>query len=115
MNPRLSLQLPVKYAVTRLGPQLFGGMTLNISRSGILVECLENAPHLQVGDEIQVQIELPVVQQLPARCIACDGRVVRLDNVNTRPRIALIIRTMQFQDAVLAEMLIGRRASAFYM
>jgi hypothetical protein len=115
MSPRLNLQLPVRFSVTRLGQDLFTALTVNISRSGVLVESAGVCPGLELGDVIQLQIDLPVVQLLPARCIACDGRVVRLEVADTRIRVALSITTMQFQDARLADLFAGRQMSAFCM
>jgi hypothetical protein len=90
-------------------------MTVNSSRSGVLIESSANCPHVEIGDTIQVHIELPVIEFLPPRCIACGGQVVRLELIDTRTRIAVRFEKMQFQDASVSNMVVGRQMPTFCM
>ena len=98
-NPRLELHLLAHFYVQSAGDRLFGGMTVNISRSGVLIESFEQDCPVKSGDLAYVEIPLPAVQTLQQRCMVCSGTVVRVECNQTRRRIAVSIDTMQFQDA----------------
>ena len=100
MTQRLNLHLPAKYTLRRLGAGSFSGSIVNISRSGLLVEQTEDTQPVALNDEIHVEIDLPVMHRSPQRCLACAGRVIRLELSDSKPRIAIAIETMQFRDVI---------------
>jgi hypothetical protein len=115
MNPRLSVQLPAKYLIPRLGADLRRARTLNMSRSGLLIECIDETAGLVFGDSIHVEIELPAVQTLQSRCIFSTGTIVRIEREGSRERIALSVGFMEFRNAAVAEAVILQQASSFLM
>jgi len=78
------------------------GVTLNMSRVGLLF-CPEVAAESrllpQVGHAARVVVELPGAGGEPGRCVECLGRVVRLEEQEDSPRIAIEFRRHQFTDS----------------
>ena len=110
MNPRLQVQLAATVRVSRRGSHAFHAVTVNMSRSGALMESLDLTNALEAADEVYVEIELPCVHTMQQRCIACIGQVVRVEDTAGRARFALTFQTMQFRDAVSAQARYGTAA-----
>lgn len=115
-SPRQQIRLAAKYSVPRLGIKLFPAKTIDMSRSGVLIEYSEETGAVNgsgylsgctvvIGDFIQVQIDLPKLQNFTPRCISCTGEVIRVDKASGQLLIAVGIRTMQFRDAEIDDFL----------
>ena len=64
------------------------------------VQCSElSSQWIRVGLPATVEVELPVEHTLGARCIHCEGRVVRVDSDKEEVQIALRFNNMSFRDA----------------
>jgi hypothetical protein len=127
MRARIQLQLAAKYLVPRLGGKYFYALTVNMSRSGILLQRHEaaasadrseqsNGPAIEIGDLIQVEVNLPAIESMQPRCLCIIGQVTRADNgLDGQHYIAVRVRTMQFRDAQVTDVRHMAQSSAFVM
>ncbi len=80
---------------------LLVGLTVNISRTGLLVRWQVGKGHSQppqVGDSLKLDLELPA-SSVGRKCIRCRGRVVRVSVADRRlPLIAVAVAQMEFRD-----------------
>jgi hypothetical protein len=95
-------------------------MTVNMSRSGLLIERSESsvtadALALEPGDFMRVDIGLPAIEKVRPRCLSCIGNVIRVDEANGREYIAVSIQGMQFRDAELSDVLPEQQSTTLVM
>lgn len=103
---RIKLHLAAKCSVHKAGSQSFSALTVNISRSGILLQrrrtvngLYRSGPAVEIGDIMQVEINLPAIDSLQPRCLCITGHVTRADNeFSGENYIAVTVQTMQFLD-----------------
>ena len=98
-NQRLNVQLPARYSIPRLRVKGLMARTVNMSRSGLLIECLDYVDGIAYGDAVEIEIDLPAVHTLNARYIHSVGHMVRIDRDGAMKRIALALAAMEFRDA----------------
>jgi hypothetical protein len=115
MSPRVSVQLPARYSIPRLGLTRLRARTLNMSRSGALIECLDEPAGMNFGDTVEIEIDLPVINTVQARCIYSTGHIVRMERAGSVQRIALALEAMEFRDAAITAVAICGHDSSFVM
>lgn len=81
-----------------LGFASFPGKTVNMSRSGVLLEFEGVIPGLRTGTFVCAEIELRTGEGEPDRCIECSGEVVRIEAAGSLQRIALSLTRIRFRD-----------------
>jgi hypothetical protein len=89
--------------------QAFGdlsGMTLNMSRSGVLISFPEAGPRQvipNIGAPARILVELPHPPQSSPRCLDCLGRVVRVDQRDAACHVAFVVRRFEFREPPAGE------------
>ncbi len=79
------------------------GVTLNMSRSGVLISLDETGPSQPmpvVGQPARITLELPLPPGPQRRCIECVGRVVRLGDGAGSRSVAFELRRYEFRDRI---------------
>ena len=108
---QLDLRRDTRYDV-QLGCRVFSplpsfseliGVTLNMSRSGLLAvfgeaESSDAVP--SVGTPVRIAVELPGSSGKSARCIECLGRVARVSDQAAPRQVAFVLQRYQFQPGV---------------
>ena len=100
-SDRRDVKLACRVASPALGGYRWHGTSENISRSGMLLSLEQNqlpVQWIEVGLPATVEVELPVEHTLGARCIHCEGRVVRVANEDEELQIAVRFSNMSFRD-----------------
>jgi hypothetical protein len=99
---RHRVERPCRVTVGPLAPEGLDGVTLDISRAGVLVRFPGVAISSllpKVGADARVVIDLPPSANFPPRVLECDGRVVRdLTAQDSSAALAFEIRTMQIAE-----------------
>jgi hypothetical protein len=101
VDQRVEVRLPCRVEFSGGQSRLFVGVTVNMSRSGILVVwgaggLNERAP--RPGDLLNVDVELPANQVFGQRCIHCQTAVARVyASERGEPMLALQVNQMQFR------------------
>ena len=100
---RYDVRLPLQYR--RAGDlDWLGGMTQNMSRSGVLFRLEEGLaepaepPSLNHPTQLQLRLEMPAVGSMSARQVFCDGGVARVippDALWPQPDVALSVHRYQ--------------------
>lgn len=105
MDSRRSNRFEVKLACKVYSPSRTSaniqGVTLNISRSGVLVafgELEPVHPVLAVGQPARILLELPNTLGYQRRYVDCLGRVVRVCQGADSHRVAFELRRYQIRD-----------------
>ena len=76
------------------------GVTLNMSRSGLLAVFGEaESPEVSplVGTPVRIRVELPGPSGKPTRCVECLGRVARVSEQSAPRQVAFALQRYQFQ------------------
>ena len=76
------------------------GVTLNISRSGLLISLDEAGspqPMPVVGQAARITLELPQLPSSQRRCIECLGHVVRLGQGTEAHSVAFDLKSYEFR------------------
>jgi c-di-GMP-binding flagellar brake protein YcgR len=100
-NARYEVQLPCEVMSPFRAFDKLAGVTLNMSRVGLLFyleEAAEGRLLPQIGHAARIVVQLPDSGREPGRCIECLGRVVRLEEQDNSRRIAIEFRRHQFTD-----------------
>jgi hypothetical protein len=109
LDARRAMRFPVRLACHVASPSQtldeLPGVTLNMSRSGLLAtfeerEFLQFLPEL--GGTVRVIVELPGSTSLPRRCLECMGHVVRVEQGPASRQIAFEIERLEFRDSASA-------------
>ena len=74
-----------------------------MSRSGLLLECLERVSGMADSDAVEIEIELPAVHTVRARCIYSTGRIVRIEQAGERIALALVTMTVRDAEAAMGD------------
>ncbi len=95
---RYEVQLPCRVSLTGSIFREFSALTVNMSRSGVLLALQQAAPQMplpQIGQAARIVLELPHLTS-ERRCVECHGRVVRVPVGGDGPRLAFEFRRYQF-------------------
>jgi hypothetical protein len=99
---RHAVERPCRVTLAPLAPQGLDGITMNISRAGVLVRfpgVAISSRLPKVGSDARVVIDLPPSANYPPRVLECTGRVVRdLTAQDSSAALAFEIRTMEISD-----------------
>ena len=79
------------------------GVTLNMSRSGLLAvfgEAGSADVNPSVGAPVRIRVELPGPHGKPSRCVECLGRVARVGDESAPRQVAVALQRYQFQPGV---------------
>jgi hypothetical protein len=79
------------------------GVTLNMSRSGLLAvfgEAGSSDVSPLVGTPVRIRVELPGPSGKPSRCVECLGRVARVSEQSAPRQVAFALQRYQFQPVV---------------
>lgn len=107
---QLDLRRDTRYDV-QLGCRVFSplpsfselvGVTLNMSRSGLLAVFgeAESSDAVPVGTPVRIAVELPGSRGKSTRCIECLGRVARVGDQAVPRQVAFALQRYQFQPGV---------------
>jgi hypothetical protein len=102
---RHAVERPCLVTSNDLVPEALDGVTMNISRAGVLIrfpksDIVCSLP--KVGANARVVIDLPPSSNYAPRSLECTGRVVRdAESSDDAPVLALHIERMQVRDRVL--------------
>jgi hypothetical protein len=106
LDARRSTRFPVRLACHVASPSRtfdeLPGVTLNMSRSGLLATFEESEFEQflpELGGTVRVIVELPGSTNLPRRCLECMGHVVRVEQGPASRRIAFELERLDFRDA----------------
>src|SRR6186713_1312628 len=102
-SARLEIQLSARFALRRIEGYWFTGHTLNMSRSGVLVEAADPGIEIEPTDEVDLELDLAEIDGAQPRCLRCSGIVVRTADNGGRKYFALAIRRMDFRIANLRQ------------
>jgi hypothetical protein len=102
VDPRVEVRLRCHVDLPASKLSLFVGMTVNMSRSGILLawdtQGLVSRPP-EAGDLVSVDIELPENHSFGRRCMYCQASVVRVTaGEHGVAMVALQVNQMQFRS-----------------
>ncbi len=100
-NARYEVQLPCEVWSPFRAFEKLAGVTLNMSRVGLLFsvgEAVETHLLPQIGHAARIVVQLPGRGPEQGRCVECLGRVVRLEEQEDSRRIAIEFRRHQFTE-----------------
>jgi hypothetical protein len=79
-----------------------GGITENVSRSGLLVNLAAEGPAEEspkMGNSAHVVLDLPETPSSAPKCLECEATIVRIEDTEEGARrLAFRVRRMQFRD-----------------
>jgi hypothetical protein len=99
---RHAVERPCRVSSGVLHPDAVPGLTMNVSRAGMLVKFPDSGISAllpRVGSQAQITIDLPPSAGYPPRSLECTGRVVReVDAPEETPVLAFEIHRMLVRD-----------------
>ena len=102
---RHAVERPCRVTSNALVPEGVGGVTMNISRAGMLIKFPESGTSCllpKMGADARVVIDLPPSANYAPRTLECTGRVVRdVASSDDAPVLALQIQHMHVRDSEL--------------
>lgn len=102
VDSRLDVRLPCYVGLPNNHARRLAGVTVNVSRSGMLVSWRRNGPAGELpapGDVMTAEIELPASRSFGRRCMHCQVTVVRIrEDDADAARVAFRVNRMQFRN-----------------
>jgi hypothetical protein len=98
---RFDVQLTCRVSSPLQNFSRLSGVTLNMSRCGLLATFEEAAPlepMPAIGQPARIILELPQSRSVPRRCLECLARVVRVAQEPASRQVAFDLRRFQFRD-----------------
>jgi hypothetical protein len=102
-DTRYEVQLSCRISSPLRSFSEIAGVTLNMSRSGLLAVFGEaGSPDVSplVGAPVRIRVELPGPSGKSARCVECLGRVARVGEQSAPRQVAFALQRYQFQPGV---------------
>ncbi|HZT29911.1 MAG TPA: PilZ domain-containing protein [Bryobacteraceae bacterium] len=99
-HSRVEAELPCRARFSKGGPPAAMGTTVNISRTGMLIQFQAMAGNAapEKGEFLSIELELPKHRAFERRCLCCEGRVVRVSQEAGRGvRVAIRVSHMEFR------------------
>jgi hypothetical protein len=99
-DKRYEVQLSCRISSLHRSFSEVAGVTLNMSRSGLLAvfgEAGSSNVSPLVGAAVRIRVELPGASGKPARWVECLGRVARVGDESAPRQVAFALQRYQFQ------------------